>query len=185
MGAARDRLSGSDRSAGGDTQGLHGRLCGSTATVSEQLDEAQQFTVDMPLLLLITARQLINTDCAAMPGTAVMPRPNTRPGQEGTDIMMMLMMRLWLLNKVGEQLTVRLSELLGFIDVGAKEVILRVPSSGFTVEHVDKPPTRAQFAEQADSVDTTWAYSEPGESGVDSWMFLRSEPAGKVVSIQL
>jgi hypothetical protein len=152
------------------------------ALSSEHLDGFVQLKVDMPPLLLI--------DLLELGGAGLPPAPHASrfmaawPECGRTDVVA-LMARLWLLKEVVRQPAVRLSDLLGGIDVGTNEVVLRVPSSGYALEQVQRQVDQAEFAYEAGVVDVSWAYFRLGHADIDSWMFVRSEPDGKVVSIQL
>ena len=152
----------------------------SFAVSSEHLDETVQLIMDMPSLLLVDAHRPMNHSASPLA-----PQPLDAWPDCGRADIVALMARLWLLNKVVKQPTVQLSGLLGGIDVGAHEVTLRVPNSGFELEHISWQVDAEELANEADNVDTTWAYHAPANAAAGSWLLLRSEADGAVVCIQL
>jgi len=177
---------------------LHRRASGDTITVSEQLDTVEQLVVDMPPLLLLLAARLMEVDKEVIPQTPMMAGfRDSGDDRERTDLTT-LMIRLWLLRTVFKQPTVQLSVLLGGgivnedgslpvggIDVGDFDVNLRVPKTGYSPTRLGYYPTGTEFAARARDSDICWAYIGPGNRGVDSWMFLRTEPDGNVFCIQI
>ena len=154
------------------------------AACSMQLSRSQ-LLVDMPLLLLIYMRQHFDPHRTTVSDQPGLGAGHTSLGYARAGVMM-LMTRLWLLSKVMEQPTVLLSELLGFIDVNDNEMTLCVPGSGFMIGTVSGQMGRAEFSRKTASIDTVWAYVALSETcGMDGWMFLRREPEGKLVCIQL
>ncbi len=155
------------------------------AASSEILDAYAELMVDMPALLLIAADRSAEVGWAGRLPMRLASRVTGASPACGLTDAALLMTRLWLLNTIIRQPTVRLSQLLGGIDVGPHEVVLRVPSSGFTHHHISHQVDQAEFAAQTARVDMAWAYMGPTTADVSSWLYLRSESEGKLVSIQL
>ncbi len=151
------------------------------AISSVTIDEAVELELSMPPLLLVAADTFYEVASA---GPLPVPLASEAWSASTADIAV-LMARLWLLHTVVKQPTVRLSQLLGGIDVGTHEVVLRVPTSGFVLGHIRWQMERADFEIVARRVDTSWAYLGLRDAEIDSWLFLRSEPTGQVVFIQL
>jgi hypothetical protein len=183
--AARDVATTSASPAARETEvSLQKRASGSAAKASAQPDEFEELIVDMPPILLILAHRLLVVDSAFMPIMPMTAAPGDSWEQRERTDLMTLVMRLWLLNRVMDQPAVLLSDLLGGMNVGANDVMLRVPSSGFMPEFIRDQLTRAEYAQQAQNMDAVWAFIGPGNWKVDSWMFLRTAD-GDVFSIQI
>jgi len=151
------------------------------AMISSTLDESEELELSMPPLLLVAADMFYEVGSA---GALPMPLASEAWSASTADIAV-LMARLWLLHTVFKQPTVRLSQLLGGVDVGTHEVVLRVPTSGLVLGHIRWQMERADFEIVARRVDTSWAYLRLKNADIDSWLFLRSEPTGQIVFIQL
>ena len=181
---AGDKSTSPADSASGQTEAALKRLriSAGPAMSSVQLDEGVQLVLSMPPLLLVAADRLFEVSSTGTP--PVLLASEAWPACRTADIVV-LMARLWLLNTVIKQPTIKLSQLLGGIDAGSHEVVLRVPTAGFALGHIEWQMNLAAFNVQVGHVDTSWAYIALESADIDSWLFLRSGPNGKVVSVQL
>ena len=189
MRATGHRVTTADTSVRGEREALlDSSRHGDSTTMDSEDSEKVQFIVDMPPLLLVQAGGLLyivgNSAMPMTPSRAMSDFANECPRKRGGRVdILTLMWRLWLLDKALDQPNVRMSELLGGMIAGTTEVTLRVPSSGFQLEHVSWQSDCVQLTKLAEDVEATWAYISP--DGVDSCMMLRSEPEGKIVCLHM
>ena len=138
--------------------------------------DAETHRISMPPVLLVAAYRFMAPVNNRLVWVPLLNQLTDEWRQRELTDVSILVAKLLFWQDILDQRLVLLSDLLGGINVGDHEMVLRVPEGHFSVCEIsshDQLTAPAQLQKMINNMDVKWAFGGPGNLGPNSWLLLR------------
>lgn len=139
------------------------------------IDDAEMHVLSVPPVLLVAAYRFMKRSKYSLMWVPLLKQLTDEWQQRELTDVSILVARLMLMRDTLQKPSILLSDLLGGVDVGKHQMSFYVPESHFSVCDIKSRQelSSAELKNMVSNMDTQWAFRDPSNPGLGSWLLLQ------------